>query len=126
MRKAKSSRFKDSCDEETALRNAQRSSVTRCLYWIVDVSRAWHRSAVAWRIWLWLRLRLYSSLKMAVSVNFRIMQVSRTPSHRPTSVRKICAEGAAQSVVSTANPFQWQLEEGIRVKYSRRAWERNI
>jgi hypothetical protein len=29
MRKAKSSRFKDGCDEETALRNAQRSSVTR-------------------------------------------------------------------------------------------------
>jgi hypothetical protein len=54
-------------------------------------------------------LRLYSSLKMAVRVNFRIMQVSRTPSHRPTSVRK---------VVSTAKPFQWQLEEGIRVNYS--------
>ena len=39
MRKAKSSRFKDSCDEETALRNAQRSSVIRCLYWIVGLER---------------------------------------------------------------------------------------
>ena len=29
------------------------------------------------------------------------------------SVRK----GAAQSVVNTANPFQWQLEQGIRVNY---------
>ena len=38
MRKAKSSGFKDSCDEETALRNAQRSSVPPCLDWIVDVS----------------------------------------------------------------------------------------
>jgi len=37
MRKAKSSRLKDSCDKATALRNAQRSSVTGCRYWIVDV-----------------------------------------------------------------------------------------
>lgn len=31
MGKAKSTKCKDSCDEETALRNAQRSSVSRCL-----------------------------------------------------------------------------------------------
>ena len=39
MRQAKSPRCKDSCDEETALRNAQRSSVTPGLSWIVDVTR---------------------------------------------------------------------------------------
>ncbi len=48
MRKAKSSRFKDSCGEETALRNAQRSSVTRLS--LLDrgrLSGARHGSAVA-------------------------------------------------------------------------------
>jgi hypothetical protein len=34
------------------------------------------------------------------------------------SPENLCGKGAAQSVVSTANPFQWQLEEGIRVNYS--------
>jgi hypothetical protein len=48
MRKAKSPRSKDSCDEETALRSAQRSSVTRLS--LLDSGRlsgAWHGSAVA-------------------------------------------------------------------------------